>query len=124
MNQGYSYGAEAPEVYKRKEPKKVGWLTRWFDRKCQEAWHRAQNQPAEPRTYASAVVSRHGGLDSNGLNLNIYGADGGMVLEFRHYDNIKDRNEYALHVISQSDNFEECVAQAITMEMLRKGISK
>jgi hypothetical protein len=64
------------------------------------------------------------GLDSNGLNLNIYGADGGTVLEFRHYDASKDRSDYALHVISQSENFEERVANAITMEMMRKGIMR
>ena len=64
------------------------------------------------------------GLDSHGLSLNIYGADGGTVLEFRHYDISKDRSDYALHVISQNENFEERVAQAITMEMLRKGIMR
>jgi hypothetical protein len=101
------------------------WFDNWFRKKCKQAWE----SPDEPAIYsagAMAVVksSHRNGLDSHGLNLNIYGADGGTVLEFRHYDISKDRSEYALHVISQNENFEERVAQAITMEMMRKGISR
>jgi hypothetical protein len=99
------------------------WFNNWFRKKCKEAWE-------SPDVYQTGVsvglvkVSSRSGLDSNGLNLNIYGADGGTVLEFRHYDHNKDRSDYALHVISQNENFEERVAQAITMEMLRKGITR
>ena len=99
------------------------WFDNWFRKKCKEAWE----SPDVYQTGASAglvKVSSRSGLDSNGLNLNIYGADGGTVLEFRHYDHNKDRSDYALHVISQNENFEERVAQAITMEMLRKGITR
>lgn len=102
------------------------WFDNWFRRKCKEAW-----ESPDPATIYSAgsmgIVKsspHRSGLDSNGLNLNIYGADGGTVLEFRHYDHNKDRSDYALHVISQNENFEERVAQAITMEMLRKGITR
>jgi len=102
------------------------WFNNWFRKKCKEAWHAEQCEPAYPSTGANSPVSisRYGGLDSHGLSLNIYGADGGTVLEFRHYDISKDRSDYALHVISQNENFEERVAQAITMEMLRKGIMR
>ena len=104
------------------------WFNNWFKKKCKEAWYEAQNEPVNPSTYAIGLASpsKHSGhgLDSHGLNLNIYGADGGTVLEFRHYDISKDRSDYALHVISQNENFEERVAQAITMEMLRKGITR
>jgi len=103
------------------------WFDNWFRRKCKEAWE-TRDEPMNA-VYASpgmisATKSHRSGLDSNGLNLNIYGADGGTVLEFRHYDMNKDRSDYALHVISQNENFEERVAQAITMEMLRKGITR
>jgi hypothetical protein len=103
------------------------WFDNWFRRKCKEAWE-TPDQPT-PSIYAvgsnsPVSISRHGGLDSHGLSLNIYGADGGTVLEFRHYDHQKDRSDFALHVISQNENFEERVAQAITMEMMRRGITK
>jgi hypothetical protein len=100
------------------------WFDNWFRKKCKEAWE-STNQPYPSNlVVASAKYAGHGSLDSHGLTLSIYGADGGTVLEFRHYDMIKDRSDYALHVISQNENFEERVAQAITMEMLRKGISR
>jgi hypothetical protein len=100
------------------------WFDNWFRRKCKEAWE-TRDEPVNPSTYVTlSAASPRGGLDSHGLSLNIYGADGGTVLEFRHYDISKDRSDYALHVISQNENFEERVAQAITMEMLRKGIMR
>jgi hypothetical protein len=105
------------------------WFDNWFRRKCKEAWH-SEEYP-QPSVYAAGtnkgIVSstpHRSGLDSQGLSLSIYGADGGTVLEFRHYDSSKDRSDYALHVISQSENFEERVANAITMEMMRKGIMR
>jgi hypothetical protein len=103
------------------------WFDNWFRRKCKEAWD-TRNEPANPYpsnlVAASAKYAGHGSLDSHGLTLSIYGADGGTVLEFRHYDHNKDRSDYSLHVISQSENFEERVAHAITMEMMRKGIGR
>jgi len=101
------------------------WFDNWFRRKCKEAWM-TRDEPEIYTAGSMAVVksSHRSGLDSNGLSLNIYSADGGTVLEFRHYDHNKDRSDYALHVISQNENFEERVAQAITMEMLRKGITR
>jgi len=102
------------------------WFDNWFKKKCKEAWE-SPDSPDQPYPSNIGLVSaskhagRHG-LDSNGLNLSIYGADGGTVLEFRHYDHNKDRSDYALHVISQNENFEERVAAAISMEMMRKGI--
>jgi hypothetical protein len=100
------------------------WFDNWFRRKCKEAWM-TRDEPVNPSTYVTlSAASPRGGLDSYGLSLSIYGADGGTVLEFRHYDHVKDRSDYALHVISQNENFEERVAQAITMEMLRKGITR
>lgn len=120
-------GAAAASVYQTdstyKKEQKMGWFTRWFDRKCREAWERARNEPMPP--CLPNVVAEHGPrVGANGLSMNIYAADGGTVLEFRHYDIRHDRHENTLHVIGQNENFEERVAQAITMELLRKGIAK
>ena len=98
------------------------WFDNWFRKKCKEAWENPDK--AYPSNIGLISASPRGGLDSHGLNLSIYGADGGTVMEFRHYDHNKDRSEYALHVISQNENFEERVAAAISMEMMRKGITR
>ena len=102
------------------------WFDNWFKKKCKQAWETPDDHTVYSAGSMAVVKSspHRSGLDSNGLNLNIYGADGGTVLEFRHYDHNKDRSDYALHVISQNENFEERVAQAITMEMLRKGMTR
>ena len=101
------------------------WFDNWFRRKCKEAWMtRDESSNPYPSNIGLVSASPRSGLDSNGLNLSIYGADGGTVMEFRHYDMVKDRSEYSLHVISQNEVFEERVAHAITMEMLRKGITR
>ena len=103
------------------------WFDNWFRRKCKEACMTRDDEPTIYTTASKGLVrvnSHHTSLDSHGLNLSIYGADGGTVMEFRHYDHAKDRSDYSLHVISQNENFEERVAHAITMEMMRKGISR
>lgn len=113
------------DIYIRCEPKKekrVGWFTRWFDRKCREAWERAS--PREVAPIAGIHGSVRNQIDGNGLRLTIYGADGGTVLEFNNYDIKHDRYNNTLHVIGHNENFEERVSQAITMELLRQGMTK
>ena len=122
MNHGYQAVTENKYSHEElKKEKKVGWFTRWFDRKCRESWERAQNVLQS----SPCIISNSGPrLDANGLSMNIYSADGGTVLEFRHYDHKRDRSENTLHVISQTENFEERVAQAITLELMRTGLAK
>jgi len=109
---------EAPDVYEKKKEKKVGWFTRWFDRKCRDSWDRARNEIQHSQSPPMSTI------DGEGLNLTIFGADGGTILQFRHYNHKLDRSSHTLHVISQDENFEERVAHAITMELLRNGIHK
>jgi len=97
------------------------WFDHWFEKKCRDAWNNANKieyTPPMPTATRNSIDS------SNGLTLNIYGADGGTVLEFRHYNSKQDKWENNLHVISQTEPFEERVSQAITMEMLRRGMTK
>lgn len=55
----------------------------------------------------------------NSLTLRIYRATGGAVLEFRRYDEKRDRHEYGMYVIPESDDFCERMAQHIQMEYLK-----
>lgn len=55
----------------------------------------------------------------NALTLRIYRATGGAVLEFRRYDEKRDRSEYGMYVIPESDDFCERMAQHIQMEYLK-----
>jgi len=106
-------------INQEQKEKKLGWFTRWFDRKCRESWERAADEKKNP-----TVADTANRIDASGLTMSIYGADGGTVLEFKNYDHKKDRWSNTLHVISQNENFEERVAAAISMELLRNGIVK
>ena len=57
--------------------------------------------------------------DLNPLNLRIYKATGGAVLEFRRYDEKRDRHEYEMYNNPESDDFCERMAQHIQMEYLK-----
>jgi len=58
-------------------------------------------------------------LNSEPLRLSIYRANGGTVVETRHYDRLKDRSQNHLHIISHDDNLGESLAKIIMMESLR-----
>lgn len=94
------------------------WFDDWFAKKSKQAWDNAQKQQ-----YASPinVLRTHEGLNSNGLNLTLYKADGGTVVEFRHYDPISDRNKNSLHVITDQEDMAERLSQIITMEIIKYG---
>ena len=43
-------------------------------------------------------------LDSDGMRLQIYRANGGYVVETRTYDRHKDRNNNSMHIITDIDD--------------------
>ena len=109
---------EAPDVY-NKETKKMNFLTRWFDRKCRESWERAQNMPSNP-VRNNLVLTEDPGINSiEGLQIRLYGATGGQIVEFRKYDRHKDRTDCKLYVITAEQNFSEELAKIVSLEMLR-----
>lgn len=65
---------------------------------------------------------RRGGADydeSPDLNITVKTAVGGRIVQFRHYDRVKDRNDYRTYIITDSEPFEESLGKIITMESLR-----
>lgn len=108
--------------YNRKEKKKVGWFTRWFDRKCQEAWERKQEDLHNGRNSSVVYQSGTRSFDANGgLNMSVYAADGGYVIQFNHYDHRIDRNHQSLHIIGNDEDFPERISQIITLELIKGG---
>jgi hypothetical protein len=55
------------------------------------------------------------------LNCNIICANGGIILQFRQYDDIKDRHLESLHIIpdTEQDQF-NAIGRIISMEMLKR----
>jgi len=118
MSGPYITGVEAPDVYK-KEIKKMNFLQRWFDKKISESWYRAQMSPATP-VRNNLVLTEDPGINSiDGLQIRLYGATGGQIVEFRKYDRHKDRTDCKLYVINAEQNFSEELAKIVSLEMLR-----
>jgi len=95
------------------------WFDNWFAKKSKQAWEDAQKQHY---AVVPGIVNTHNGLNSNGLNMTLYKADGGTVVEFRHYDPVKDRSNNSLHVITDKEDMAERLSQIITMEIMRNGM--
>ena len=96
------------------------WFDKWFAKRVKKAWDEAHSAPV---AVPSNGIRIYDGLNSNGLNLTVYKADGGTIVEFRHYDPVKDRNMNSLHVITEQDEFSERLSQIITMELMKHGIN-
>lgn len=59
-------------------------------------------------------------LDSNSpMRITIHRAAGGMVVETRTYDRLKDRHNQNLHIVSHDQDLAEALSKIITMESLR-----
>ena len=59
-------------------------------------------------------------LDSNQpMRITIHRAAGGMVIETRTYDRVKDRNNQNLHIVTHEQDLAEGLSKIITLESLR-----
>ena len=58
-------------------------------------------------------------IDSNGFKLQVYKANGGVVVETRNYDHRKDENRNSLYVITEDKDLGAEIGKIITMENLR-----
>jgi len=68
-----------------------------------------------------AIASAEPGetLSTEPLRLSIYSANGGVVIETRQYDRVKDRSINQLYVVGHGEDIADTVAKVITMESLR-----
>ena len=53
------------------------------------------------------------------LNITVKAAIGGRIVQFRHYDRVKDRNHYRTYIITDEESFETSLGKIITMEAMR-----
>ena len=58
-------------------------------------------------------------IDSNGFRLQVYKANGGIVIETRTYDRRKDESHNGLYVITEDKDLGTEIGKIITMESLR-----
>ena len=102
------------------------WFDKWFAKKSKEAWENEKKMHiSEP------YVDSHRGpiaknqaigpskFESRSMNLTVYKANGGFVIEHRMYDAHTDRNQVGLHIITDDKQLGEELGKIITYEHLR-----
>lgn len=82
------------------------------------SWFKKKRLRDNGNVVISAAV-REETIDTEGMNIQVFGATGGTVIQFRRYDRMKDRSDHRLYIISADENFSEKFAKIVSMEMIR-----
>lgn len=78
------------------------------------------DQPDEYESVGLAAIDDPSpSLDSNGFRLQVYKANGGVVVETRNYDHRRDENRNSLYVVTEDKDLGEEIGKIITMENLK-----
>ena len=89
----------------------------WLYRKCVNAADHLDRE--YPSNGPVSVREIETGPSADGMNIKIWSATGGHIVEFRKYDHIKDRNDNRMYIISADESFSETLTKIISLEMLR-----
>lgn len=87
---------------------------RWLKRRVRR-W--LDNDDSIELAVVSSPVVRD--VDVDGLNFNVMSAQGGTIVQVRHYDRKTDRNNTVTHVIPDGEEISERIGQIVSMEILR-----
>ena len=91
----------------------MNWFFKWLQRKL-------ENTAMSDRPYpVTAVNEISNGPSTDGMNIRVWAATGGHIVEFRKYDEYKDRNNSKMYIIGADQNFSESLSKIVTMEMMR-----
>ena len=103
-------------------PKKPGWLKRWFFRMSQEAWDHRHEQSKQTGIlgpiYPSAV-GRNTLNTRNSIDMSLVRADGGWIVQFQSYDDHTDRTSVNHYVIPDNEDFGQRLSEIITLQCMR-----
>jgi hypothetical protein len=86
---------------------------RWLRRKIRRWLDDSIELAVEPAIIRSSTV------DIEGLSFNVMPANGGVIVQTRHYDRKTDRNTYNTHIITDQENLAERVGQIVALEILK-----
>lgn len=112
------------------------WFDKWFTKKV----HRAMSIPQEkeeadrdiyltPSPKRGINKASRGGLvtgsgdnelESRGVSFTLYNANGGHVVELRHYDEKADRMKNSLHIVPHDKDLGQELNHIITYEALKR----
>ena len=58
-------------------------------------------------------------LDSTGMRFEVFKASGGIVIEVKRYDHVKDKHHLGLYVITNDQDLGNEISKIITIEALK-----
>lgn len=102
--------SKSPRVRKQMSLKHrfKNWLRRWI------------NEEEQKEQIRSSALVESSELDSHApMRITIHRAAGGLIIDTRTYDRVKDRNNQNLHIITHEQDLAESLSKIITMETLR-----
>jgi hypothetical protein len=85
-----------------------------FAKQAKKAWEAAR----EDSNVKITPVIRNDRIESNGINMKLYVANGGYIIEFLRWDNVKDRHLNELHVINEGEKLGERLSEVIVQYIL------
>ena len=87
----------------------------WLKRKI-ISWVRDDWNSCQPKI---SVDCSEPSVDIEGLRFNVMPAQGGTIVQIRHYDRKTDRNNNITYIIPDGDDIAERIGQIVSMELLR-----
>ena len=101
-------------------PAKLSWFQRWFLKHSRQAWqHSNQDRDMNIYTTSSRVTATRELNTRNSIDLSLIKADGGWIVQFQNYDEHRDRHNVYHHVIPDSEEFGNRLAEIITLQCMR-----
>lgn len=95
------------------------WFDKWFLKKARWAWSIPQEKE-EDEGPSLDMTPNSGELESRGINFTLHNANGGYVIELRHYDEKADRMKNSLHIVPHDKDLGESLNHIITYEALKR----
>jgi hypothetical protein len=106
------------------------WFDKWFVNKVHWARNILEEDYADSNLNTTSSKKQHRGigiypresteLESRSTSFNLYSANGGHVVELRHYDEKSDRMKNALHIVPHDKDLGEALNHIITYEALKR----
>jgi hypothetical protein len=89
----------------------------WIKNKLRQWLYNDENHKVKHSSILEPAVPRT--LYGDPLRINVYSAEGGVVIETRKYNQIKDRENTHLYIVPDEQDLVDSLAKIITMETLR-----
>ena len=107
------------------------WFYKWLGSKIQDSHFEDDDGPGQtasisnysnkvPRIRKASQVREGTEFSSEPIQFRMYKANGGWAIEFRQYDENRDRLETSLYVVNSEEELGKNISQIITMEALKR----